>query len=343
MKGEENLMDCDPSFQASTSQSPRCFIKPLTARFRKKGFIDRANNGTREPRGRLTFKAVLWVTIVAIILSNTPMVLAEDHGQSSESADFSQEDGDGIIEPGENAQEELAKAVQNPVASMISLPFQNNTNFGVGPDDKIQNVLNIQPVWPFALTEDINLITRTIAPIVSQPGIRPGEDRTTGLGDITFTAFLSPANAGKLIWGVGPVFLFPTATDDVLGADKWGLGPSAVLLTMPGNWVIGSVVSNIWSFAGSGHQDVNFFLWQPFVNYNLPKGWYLTSSPIITANWEARSGQKWIVPVGGGFGKIFRIGSQPMNASIQGFYHVEKPDVLGDWAMRVQLQFMFPK
>lgn len=112
---------------------------------------------------------------------------------------------------------------------------------------------------------------------------------------------------------------------------------------MPGNWVIGSVVSNIWSFAGSGHQDVNFFLWQPFVNYNLPKGWYLTSSPIITANWEARSGQKWIVPVGGGFGKIFRIGPQPMNASIQGFHHVEKPDVLDDWAMRVQLQFMFPK
>jgi hypothetical protein len=110
---------------------------------------------------------------------------------AGEAVDFSQEDGDGIIEPGETAQEELAKAAQNPVASMISLPFQNNTNFGVGPDDKVQNVLNIQPVWPFALTDDINLITRTIVPVVSQPGVRPGENRTTGLGNISFTAFFS--------------------------------------------------------------------------------------------------------------------------------------------------------
>jgi hypothetical protein len=161
-----------------------------------------------------------------------------------EAPDFSQEDGDGIIEPGETAQEELAKAVQNPVASMISLPFQNNINFGVGPDDKVQNVLNIQPVWPFALTDDINLITRTIVPVISQPAIRPGDDRTNGLGDINFTAFFSPANSGKVIWGVGPVAVFPTATDDVLGTDKWSLGPSAVLLTMPGNWVMGVLVSN---------------------------------------------------------------------------------------------------
>jgi hypothetical protein len=257
--------------------------------------------------------------------------------------DFSQEDGDGIIEPGEIPQEELAKAAQNPVASMISLPFQNNTNFGVGPDDKVQNVLNIQPVWPFALTDDINLITRTIVPIVSQPGIRPGEDRTTGLGNINFTAFFSPADSGKVIWGVGPAAVFPTNTDDALGLDKWSLGPSAVFLTMPGNWVMGVLVSNVWSYAGSDDQDVKFFFSQPFVNYNMPKGWYLVSSPIITANWKANSGQKWTVPVGGGFGKIFRIGPQPMNASIQGFYHAEKPDVLDDWSMRVQLQFMFPK
>ncbi len=306
-----------------------------------------------EPRDRPTLKSVLWVTIVALMLGFAPVVLAESTDDESEAApfsrpggeavDFSQEDGDGIIEPGETAQEELAKAVQNPVASLISLPFQNNTNFGVGPDDKIQNVLNIQPVWPFALTEDINLITRTIAPVISQPGIRPGEDRTTGLGDITFTAFLSPANAGKLIWGVGPVFLFPTATDNVLGADKWGLGPSAVLLTMPGNFVMGALVSNLWSYAGSDNRgQVRFFFSQPFINYNMPKGWYLVSSPIITANWEANSGQKWTVPLGGGFGKIFRIGPQPMNASIQGFYHADKQDVLDDWAMRVQLQFMFP-
>lgn len=307
-----------------------------------------------EPRRHVTLNVVLWVTTVALILWCTPVVLAESTDDESEAApfsrpagepvDFSQENGNGIIEPGEVPQEELAKAAQNPVASMISLPFQNNTNFGVGPDDKVQNVLNIQPVWPFALTDDINLITRTIAPIVSQPGIRPGEDRTNGLGNINFTAFLSPANSGKVIWGVGPVAVFPTNTDDALGLDKWSLGPSAVLLTMPGNFVMGALVSNLWSYAGSDNRGkVRFFFSQPFVNYNMAKGWYLVSSPIITANWEADSGQKWTVPVGGGFGKIFRIGPQPMNASIQGFYHAEKPDPLDDWSMRVQLQFMFPK
>jgi hypothetical protein len=253
-------------------------------------------------------------------------------------------DGDGVIEAGEDETAELARAAQNPVASMISLPFQNNTTFEFGPKEKTLNVLNIQPVWPFSLNVDWNLITRTIVPVVSQPSLFSGQDRETGLGDTVFTAFLSPAGGGKLIWGVGPAFLLPTATDDRLGADKWGAGPSAVLLTMPGNWVIGSLFSNIWSFGGSGDQDVNLFTWQYFVNYNLPQGWYLVSAPIITANWKASSGNKWTVPFGGGFGKIFRIGSlPPMNANVQGFYNVERPDFVGRWGLRVQLQLMFPR
>jgi hypothetical protein len=253
--------------------------------------------------------------------------------------------GDGIIEAGEDEAGELARAVQNPVASMISLPFQNNTNFEFGSKDKPLHTLNIQPVWPVGLNDDWNLITRTIVPIVSQPQLVSGQDRETGLGDTTFTAFLSPARPGKVIWGVGPVFLMPTASDDRLGADKWGLGPSAVLLTMPGNWVIGSLFSNVWSTGGSGREDVSLFTWQFFVNYNLPNGWYLTSSPIITANWEARTGSDtWTVPVGGGVGKIFRIGSlPPMNFQVQGFYNVAKPNALGRLNLRVQLQLLFPK
>ena len=238
---------------------------------------------------------------------------------------------------------ELAKKTQNPVSDLISLPFQNNTNFGMGPDDKTQNVLNIQPVWPFSLNEDWNLITRTILPVISQPALAAGQERTNGLGDTTFTTFFSPKDSGKLIWGLGPVFLLPTATDDVLGSDKWGIGPAVVVLTMPGNWVIGSLLSNVWSFAGSGDQDVNLFTWQYFINYNLPDGWYLSSAPIITANWEAESGNKWTVPFGGGFGKVFRVGKQPMNASVQAFYNVEKPDLGADWTLRLQLQFLFPK
>ena len=243
---------------------------------------------------------------------------------------------------GQNDQD-LAKATQNPLASMISLPFQNNTNFDIGPDDDTQNILNIQPVWPFSFSEDWNFITRTIIPVVSQPGIGPGQSRTNGLGDTTFTGWLSPKNSGKWIWGVGGAALIPTATDDALGSDEWGLGPSVVVLTMPGKWVIGSLFSNVWSVAGSGDTDINQFTWQYFINYNLESGWYLTSAPIITANWEADSDNTWTVPFGGGVGKIFRIGKQPLNAQVSAYYNVETPDFGPDWQLRLQLQLLFPK
>ncbi len=253
-------------------------------------------------------------------------------------------DGDGIIEPGENADEELAKAAQNPVADLISLPLQNNTNFNFGPEEKTQNILNIQPVWPFSLTGEWNVITRTIVPVISQPELFPRDDRENGLGDTTFTAFLSPVEPGKWIWGAGPVLLLPTATDDKLGAEKWGAGPSAVALTTDGPWLYGVLVSHIWSFAGdSDRSDVNQSLIQPFVNYNLPDGWYLVSSPIITANWEADSEDTWTFPLGGGIGKIFRMGRQPLNAQVQAFYNVEAPDNGADWQLRLQWQFLFPK
>ncbi|MEP5763206.1 MAG: transporter [Halieaceae bacterium] len=253
--------------------------------------------------------------------------------------------GDGIIDPGENETEELARAVQNPIASLISLPFQTNTDFNYGPQDKTQSVTNIQPVWPVELNEDWNLITRTIVPVVTQPELIPGQGRETGLGDTTFTAFFSPADSGAWIWGVGPAALIPTNTDDRLGPDEWGIGPSFVVLTMPGRWVIGSLFSNVWDI--NGDEDLNFFTWQPFVNYNMDKGWYLTSSPIVTANWEGESGEKWTIPVGGGIGRIFRVGSQAMNANFQYFYNLEKPEepieTTSDWTVRLQIQFMFPK
>lgn len=248
--------------------------------------------------------------------------------------------GDGIIDPGENRQEELARAAQNPVASLISLPFQNNTNFEFGPEEKTQNVLNVQPVIPFEVSENWNLITRTIVPIVSQPGLEPGQDRENGLGNVLFTSFLSPKHSGDWIWGVGPAVQLPTSSDDQIAADEWAAGPSFVLLTMPGRWVVGALASNIWDI--SGDDDIDFFTLQPFLNYNFEGGWYATSSPVITANWEADD--EWTVPLGGGFGRIFRIGEQPTNAQFQAFYNVEKPDDIGpDWSIRMQLQFLFPK
>ncbi len=256
-------------------------------------------------------------------------------------ASAANEDGDGIIEPGENETDELARAAQNPVASMISLPFQNNTNFDVGPQEKTQNIMNIQPVLPFEMNDDWNLITRTIVPVISQPAFTPAQDREFGLGDTVFSAFLSPKDSGKWIWGVGPALLLPTSTDDRLGAGEWGAGPSAVVLTMRGPWVVGSLFSNVWSFTGD--EQVNLFTWQYFVNYNLDDGWYLTSAPVITANWEANGDNRWTVPFGGGVGKIFRIGKQPMNVSAAAYYNVAKPDFGADWQMRFQVQFLFPK
>jgi len=238
---------------------------------------------------------------------------------------------------------ELAKKTQNPVSDLISLPFQNNTDFDWGPEEGTRNTLNIQPVWPFAVSEDWNVITRTIVPVVSQPELFPGQGRETGLGDSTFTAFLSPSAASDITWGAGPVVLLPTSTDDRLGAGTWGLGGSVVILTMPGKWVVGSLLSQVWDVGGDADEQVSLFTWQYFINYNLSNGWYLSSAPIMTANWEASGSDKWTVPVGGGGGKIIRIGKLPINASAQAFYNVAKPDNVGDWSLRLQLQFLFPK
>jgi hypothetical protein len=248
----------------------------------------------------------------------------------------------------------LAAAAQNPIADMINLPFQNNTFFGTGADDDIANVLNIQPVIPLKFGE-WNLINRTIIPLIHLPDLTGGLpdlpegggsrfDSEFGLGDINHTVFLSPSKASPVIWGIGPSFNFPTATADLLGTDKWSTGPSAVVLSMPKPWVYGALVRQLWSFAGENdRRDVSQFLVQPFVNFNMAKGWYLVSSPIITANWKADSDNRWVVPVGGGFGKIFRIGKQPMNAHVQAFYNIERPDIGPEWTFRAQLQFLFPK
>jgi hypothetical protein len=242
-----------------------------------------------------------------------------------------------------DSQEALAKASQNPVANMISLPLQNNFNFGIGPNDVMQYNLNIQPVIPIHLNEDWNLITRTIIPIIDQPAPAPGVRSASGLGDINPQIYLSPAKPDGLIWGVGPTFTLPTATNSMLGADKWSMGPAVVALTIQGHWVIGAVANQQWSVGGGGDENVSAFLVQPFINYNMKHGWYLVTAPVITSNWEADSDDRWTVPVGGGVGKIFKIGKQAFNAQIQAFYNVEKPEFGSDWGLRFQIQLLFPE
>jgi hypothetical protein len=263
----------------------------------------------------------LWTALAAFALSNVPA-------------------------RAELSPEQLAKLAQNPVGNLVSVPFQNNTNFDVGPLEKTQNVLNIQPVYPIHVNDDWNVITRTILPLLWQPEFVPGQGSTFGLSDVQFSAFLSPANPGEWIWGAGAIAQLPTNTDDVLGNDRWGLGPTAVLLRIEkGNpWVYGALVNNIWSVSGSSSDPpINQFLLQPFVNYNFPGGTYLTTAPIVTANWEASGSDVWTVPLGGGIGHIFHLGRLPVNSQVSAYYNVATPEFGADWQLRVQVQLMFPK
>ena len=196
--------------------------------------------------------------------------------------------------------EELAKMAQNPMANLITVPFQNNTNFNVGPLSGTQNVLNIQPVIPVSLNRDWNLITRTILPVVTQPGFAPDQGSTTGLADIQFSAFASPSNAAGFIWGAGAIVQAPTHSNDRLGNDRWGLGPTAVALHLrPGDpWVYGALANSVRSVGSGDDPSYNNFLLQPFVDYNLPGGLHIASASVITANWKADSNQRWTVPAG---------------------------------------------
>jgi hypothetical protein len=252
----------------------------------------------------------------------------------------------GVGCPAQAAEEatELAKKTQNPVADLMSFPFQNNTNLGIGPNHRTQNVLNFQPVIPISLNSEWNLITRTVMPIIKQPDVRTTDDNTWGLGSTTFTAFLSPASDTSFTWGVGPAIQLPTTTDDALGSRKWGAGPSVVALSKQGPWVIGVVANQIWSIGGGNDRpNTSAFLVQPFINYNVHDGWYLTSSPIITADWQATPGNKWTLPVGGGFGKVFFIGKLPFNANLSAFSNVVRPDPGPDVTVRFQIALLLPK
>jgi len=239
----------------------------------------------------------------------------------------------------------LRKAAQNPVASLISVPVQNNDSFGVGPDDRTQNVLNIQPVIPLRVSENWNLITRIITPIIYQPTVsQPINQGASGFGDLNPSFFLSPAKPGKLIWGAGPTIVLPTATNPVLGQGKWSLGPSFVALAQPGKWTLGGLVNNVWSYAGQSHRpDVNQMTLQYFINYNLNKGYYITWQPTLTANWEANNGGRWLVPVGGGIGRIMKLGFQPVNLTAQFYANAVHPPGAAPWSMRLQIAFLFPK
>ncbi|CAG7856579.1 hypothetical protein MCAMS1_01117 [biofilm metagenome] len=239
--------------------------------------------------------------------------------------------------------EALAQKLQNPVANLISVPFQNNWDFGIGPADAMRYTVNIQPVIPFKLNDDLNLITRTIIPISHAESPIPGGDSISGLGDIVQSFFLSPAKptVSGIIWGAGPVFLYPSASDDRLGAEKFGLGPTAVVLRQQGAWTYGGLVNHIWSVTGNkDRDDVSATFLNPFLSYITSEKTTYTLTTESTYDWESN---QWLVPVQAAISQLVIFGSQPVQFTGSARYYAEAPKGGPEWGLRFSVTLLFPK
>lgn len=239
----------------------------------------------------------------------------------------------------------LAKKLSNPIAALISVPFQFNWDSNLGPnDDGDKFYLNTQPVIPVSISQDWNMISRTIVPLVYTTDLAPGVDDKFGLGDILQSLFFSPKapGPGGIIWGLGPVALVPTATDDSLGGEKWGAGPTGVALMQKGRWTIGALANHIWSFAGNEDRDeINATFLQPFLSYTTPKAWTMTLNTESTYDWNS---ENWSVPVNAQVSKLFKIGKQPVSLGGGLRYWAESPDGGPEGlGARVVFTLLFPK
>jgi len=248
---------------------------------------------------------------------------------------------------GPASHDDLAKQLSNPVAAAISVPFQNNFDWGAGPrGNGFQWKMNFQPVLPFHLSEDWNLITRAIIPMISQNDVagtylRPSGTQT-GLGDVVASAWFSPAKptSNGLIWGVGPALLFPTGTDDMLTGNQWGAGPTVIALKMEHKFTYGALVNHLWSYAGTGGRPgVNATYMQPFISYLPGGGWTWSLNSESTYDWAAN---QWTVPVNLMLSKMVKIGKLPAQWQVGARYYVEKPDDGPEWGLRLSLTFLLP-
>lgn len=241
--------------------------------------------------------------------------------------------------------DQLAKQLANPLASLTSLPLQLNYDDGVGPlDDGNRFFLNVQPVIPVSIGEEWNLISRTIIPVVSQDDIFPGAGSQFGLGDTMQSLFFSPKalTAGGWTWGLGPALLIPTATDELLGGEKWGAGPTGVALRQTADgWTYGALVNHIWSFAGDDDRsDINATYLQPFLAKSLGQGRTVSASLESTYDWE---GEQWTVPLSVGYSKVSRLGKQLVSYQGGVRYYLEAPDAGAEWGLRFTFTLLYPR
>lgn len=241
----------------------------------------------------------------------------------------------------------LAKQLANPIASLTSVPMQLNYDDGFGPagdGNGHKFTLNVQPVIPVSISENWNMISRTIVPVIGQDEIYPGAGDQFGLGDTTQSLFFSPKALTKSgwTWGVGPAFLIPTATDDLMGSGKWGAGPTGVALKQTASgWTYGALFNHIWSFAGDGDRaNVNATYLQPFLAKGLGKGRTVNVALESTYNWETR---QWTVPLNIGYSKVTRIGKQLVSFQGGVRYYVEKPQSGPNWGLRFTVTLLYPK
>jgi hypothetical protein len=239
------------------------------------------------------------------------------------------------------AASKAAADAQNPIAHVISVPLQENLLTRTGPYRKTGDTLLVQPVVPFELDSNWSVVTRTIVPLVHEPRLGPEQGPIDGVGNVEPQFYLTPSHPGKLIWGAGGQLWLPTASHSELGYNHWGGGPAVVGLTIAGPWVAGALLNNVW--AGSGPRRVDLLTLNPFVNYNLRSGWYLASTPVVTANWVKKGSDRWTVPVGGGFGRVFPFAGIHLNARLEVFKNVARPDGASAAQVQFQLQMLFPQ
>ena len=270
------------------------------------------------------------MTMAGLIALTVPAV---SHGQQT---------GDTPAQPAQAGDAELAKKLSNPISDLVSVPFQFNWEQGVGPDDQTRFILNVQPVMPFTLDENWNMIARVIIPLVGQPALFEGGAPASGVSDILTSFFFSPSK-GELTWGVGPVINLPSTTEPTLGTEKWSAGPTVVALKQQGPWTYGALWNQIWSFAGNpDRNDVSQMFLQPFLAYNTQSLWTITIQSESTSNWEAEE-DKWTVPINLLFAKLSSFGPFPASYQFGFGVFAAHPETGPSWKIRAAIVILLPR